>query len=96
MSSSSNFRFQVNRPGFSQKELENNYTFNKYKSDNAWIGFKNYVIKYYTPSQGCFKEYITNRLSIIRLFKTYDIRKNLLKDFIGGLTIGVVQIPQSK
>jgi hypothetical protein len=81
--------------GFSQKDLEKKYRFYSYKSENAWIGFKHYLTKYYTPSTNCMKQYVVNRFPIITLIKNYKIKKYLAKDFISGITIGVVQIPQS-
>ena len=84
----------IKRPNFNESKLNETYSFQKFKSDNVFRSAGHYLKKYYKPSRGCCNRYIQNRLPIIKWMKEYDIKQNLLKDIIGGLTIGVVTIPQ--
>lgn len=86
----------TNRPSYSEKKISETYSFNTIKTGDLWLKTRNYLRKYYTPSKDCWKRYLVARLPIIKWMRNYSVRDNLLKDTIGGLTIGVVQIPQSK
>jgi MFS superfamily sulfate permease-like transporter len=92
--SPSPFIINIKRPNFNESKLNEAYSFQKFKSDNVFKSAGHYLKKYYKPSRGCCNRYVQNRLPIIKWMKEYDIKKNLLKDIIGGLTIGVVTIPQ--
>lgn len=83
------------RPSFNEKAFEEKYTFKPVKSTNVLSSTKNYFKKYYTPSKDCCTSFLLDRLPFIKWLMVYSVRDNLLKDIIGGLTIGVVQIPQS-
>lgn len=86
----------TNRPSYNEKKISETYSFNTIKTGDLWLKTRNYLRKYYTPSKDCWKRYLVARLPIIKWMRNYSVRDNLLKDTIGGLTIGVVQIPQSK
>ena len=86
----------IDRPFFNARTYNSRYSFRKYKANNNPLtGARNYVKKYYKPSLGCMKMHLEKRIPIISWLKVYNIREDLLKDFIGGLTIGIIQIPQS-
>lgn len=85
----------TNRPCYNEKNITEKYSFNSVDTDNLWLNTKHYFKKYYTPNKACWKRYFKARLPILEWLPKYNVKENLLKDMIGGLTIGVVQIPQS-
>ncbi|CAF1045955.1 unnamed protein product [Brachionus calyciflorus] len=82
------------RSGYNEKQLASFYSFKPIKSENVFYGSKNYFMKYYKPSKSCFGKYILDRIPFLRWIVKYDYRQDLFKDFISGLTIGIIQIPQ--
>ena len=82
-------RSQLNENVFHEK-----YSFKPAKSNNVLHDTKNYVLKYYKPSRSCMSTYLFKRIPFLKWIGTYDYKKHFLKDFIAGLTIGIVQIPQ--
>ena len=76
------------RPVLNEKILKEKYSFNKLKSNNALVSAKNYCFKYYKPSPNCLASYLLKRVPFFKWIFTYDVKTNLLKDIIAGLTIG--------
>lgn len=83
------------RPVLTAKYLESTYQYNDYNSDNIFKGSMNYVKKYYKPSRSCCQSFLFKRIPFIEWISKYDLKQNLLKDLIGGLTVGIVQVPQA-
>ena len=84
---------------FSRNELNENTLVEKYsikpvKSNNIFRSTKNYLIKYYKPSGSCMLTYLLHRVPFFKWIVEYDYKANLFSDFISGLTIGIIQIPQ--
>lgn len=50
--------------------------------------------KYLKPSKSCLGAFMLHRLPFINLFRNYKLNY-LLKDFVSGLTVGVIQIAPS-
>jgi len=90
----SNYESYFNRQELNAKDIENKYAISTYKSNSIFNDTKNYMIKYYKPSRGCMKNYLFDRIPFLRWILSYDVKENLVKDIIAGLTIGVIQIPQ--
>ena len=82
------------RSELNQEQLENRYKFNNTESDNVLKSTKKYLIKKYKPSRSCMQNYLLDRFPFFRWIPVYDYKQNLFKDFIAGLTIGIIQIPQ--
>lgn len=59
---------------------------------------KNEMNRYYGPftSGACFKEFLLNLFPIFRWLPDYEWRKNLTSDVIGGVTVGVLHVPQGQ
>lgn len=83
------------RPSYNEKHISEKYSFSNIEADGLWQRTKKYAKKYCTPSKECCKSSISSGLPFIEWIRKYNVRENLLKDTIGGLTIGIVQIPQS-
>lgn len=83
-----------NREELNAKDIEEKFEITSPKSDSVWRGTKNYIVKYYKPSGNCMKNFLLDRIPFLKWIQTYDIKENLAKDIIGGLTIGVIHIPQ--
>lgn len=75
------------RPVLTAKYLESTYQYNDYNSDNILKGSMNYVKKYYKPSRNCCQSFLYKRIPFIEWISKYDLKQNLLKDLIGGLTV---------
>lgn len=85
-----------NRTPLNEKDIAQKYTFKPLQSDNIFKGANNYLKKNYTPSKACCWRVFNARLPVVSWLTKYNIRNNLLKDVIGGVTIGIIEIPQSK
>ena len=85
---------QIERPFYNQNTFSQRYSFRKLKIRSPVYGTKNYLKKNYACSKSCLKRYLTRRLPILSWGRKYNFKENFFKDLIGGLTIGVVQIPQ--
>jgi len=89
------YGLERSRPVLTAKYLEQNYEYNELYSDNIIKSSLNYVKKYYKPSKNCCDKYLNKRIPAIEWIKSYNINENLLKDIIGGITVGIVQVPQA-
>jgi hypothetical protein len=83
-----------NRQNLNLKEIDEKYMITPFKSENIFQSTKNYIFKYYKPNKSCMKGFLFNRIPFLKWIRKYNIRDNLAKDIIAGLTIGVIQIPQ--
>ena len=76
--------FEIQRHVYSYNEFENQYV-RANRRDNNKQNLKEKILdllKFY------------KLFSIIDMFVTYDFKKMFLKDFISGLTVGIMHIPQ--
>lgn len=94
--SQSSHIFSPNRQYFNEKTISEKYTFRDVESDNVIRNTKNFIKKNYKPSKLCCRRFFKLRFPLFAWLKVYNIKNNLLKDIIGGLTIGLIEIPQSK
>ena len=44
----------------------------------------------------CTRSFCYELFPFYRILRNYSLRKNLLSDFLAGLTVGIVHIPQGK
>ncbi len=82
-------------PVLSAQYLESTYEYKDYGSQNIVKSTANHVIKYYKPSKNCFSGFAMDRIPFFNWIINYDIKEALVKDLIGGLTVGVIQVPQA-
>ena len=82
------------RNSINEHALLEKYEFEKFKSENVVKSAANYLKKNYKPSPDCMKRYLFKRIPFLRWCLNYNIKENLLKDIIGGITIGIVNLPQ--
>ena len=75
------------RPIITEKHLETNYEFQKLKSDNVFKSTKIYLFKSFRPSPGCCKNFLKGRLPVIDWLPNYNLKENILNDFIGGMAV---------
>lgn len=78
------------RPIITEKHLETNYEFQKLKSDNVFKSTNNYLFKSFKPSPGCCRNFLKGRLPVIDWLPGYDFKENILNDFIGGMTVRLI------
>ena len=90
------FYLFLNRKELNENTLVEKYSFKPVKSENIIESIGNYLLKYYKPSKGCMKLYLLDRIPFIKWISSYDFKNDLLRDFIAGVTIGIIQIPQGK
>lgn len=72
---------------YTEKTLEEKFSYNKLKSDNVLKSTANYCMKYYKPSGNCMKNYFFKRFPFFEWILSYDVKQNLVKDLIAGLTV---------
>ncbi len=85
---------EIQRPYYTQDELERTFSAEKQQSDNVIKSTLHYFGKYYKPGGSCMKNYLLDRFPFIKWVKNYNLKENTLPDIISGLTIGIVHIPQ--
>ena len=86
----------ANREVLDHQILREKYSFNELKSNDALKSSINYCKKYYRPNGDCFINFLLNRFPFFRWIVSYDVKQNLVKDIISGLTIGnlyLIHIP---
>lgn len=86
----SNTNFDI----YSEKKLEQTFSYNKVKGDNVAKSSVNYLKKYYNPTPSCMKNYFFDRFPFFKWIRKYNFKNDFFKDLIAGLTIGIVHIPQ--
>lgn len=87
---SSQFNFHENeRPILTEKDLREKYSFDKLESNDAFKSALNYCSKYYKPNKECFIGFFLDRVPFFKWIFQYNLKENLLKDVIAGLTIGI-------
>ena len=77
-----------------EQNLQETFAYKRVKGDNAFKSTGNYVKKYYRPSGNCLLNYFFHRFPFFDWIRSYNLKEDLVKDLIAGLTIGVVHIPQ--
>ena len=83
------------RPHMTERTFSQIYQFQETKSENIIESTRRYIKKNYTPSPDCFKRILDARLPPVKWLREYKIREYLLKDIIGGITMGIIEVPQS-
>jgi hypothetical protein len=84
------------RTEINEEDLEKKYSYQAAKSPDLLYGTKRYFTKHYKPSLICIKNYSLKRVPFFEWIIKYNIKEDLLKDLIAGLTVGIIQIPQGK
>jgi hypothetical protein len=87
--------FEINQTKLSTKQLEENFSYASLQSQNIFRSGYKYVRKYYRPSPKCLGNYMLRRVPFLKWILKYNVREDLLKDLIAGLTLGIVHIPQN-
>jgi hypothetical protein len=81
------YDYEKNLGPHTVKSLEQKYSYENEKSDNALKGAKNYMFKYYKPSGNCMMNYFLARFPFFDWIRFYDFKQNFVKDLIAGLTV---------
>ncbi len=71
---------------FTVKDMDDNISI---QSENIVKNSLNYVKKYYKPSPICMRNYFFKRLPFFDWVFDYNVKEDLLKDFIAGLTVRI-------
>lgn len=83
------------RPHMNERTISQIYQFQEVKSENLVENARRYIKKNYSPSPDCLKRFIDARIPSVKWLRQYKIRQDLLKDIIGGITMGIIEVPQS-
>ena len=79
------------RLAYNQKQFDNEFSIIKANklSENAKkkIDFKRYLFKIFDPRR------ILSLFTILNLITEYNIKEDLLADFLSGITVGILHIP---
>jgi hypothetical protein len=84
----------TNLEPLNELKLRERLGYKKLAGDNILESTKTYVRKYYKPSGPCFMNYFLERFPFFKWITLYNVREDLVKDLVAGITIGVVHIPQ--
>ena len=93
---------QFERPVYTQNSLKHKYAFSSdhhklaVQEDNEiFKNTKHYLIKHFKPNRSCMLNFLFDLFPIIKWIPKYDVRKDVFKDLIAGLTVGVIQVSGS-
>lgn len=75
--------------------LERHYEYKKSKANNALKDCANYVKKYYRPNRQNVARFVADLFYFLKWLPKYKFKEYFPRDFLGGLTLGVVLIPQT-
>ena len=84
---------------YNEKTLRETYMLNdgsELGKDEILHHISSYFKRKYKPSKTCMKEFVDSKLPILKWIRRVDLKNDLLKDLIVGLTVGVIQIAPSK
>ena len=87
---SPNSRFTGRR--YTLIELEKTFVFKTEKSNDTFESMNKYAKKYLKPSSDCMIGFFLQRFPFINMIYAYDVKNNLLKDFIAGITVRLLKI----
>ena len=88
------FETYFSRPELSEDDLTKRFSYRPIKLPNMWRDLKKHFQKHYKPSANCLGSFLLDTVPMCRWILEYNVRENLFKDFVAGITIGIVQIPQ--
>jgi hypothetical protein len=93
--SNPNFIF-MNRQTYTNSEFEEKFRFKKLESDNLIKNAANFCRKNYKPSPSCMKNFVRDRIPVIKWMINYNFKENMIPDTISGITIGLIHLPQGQ
>lgn len=76
------------------KTLQDKFVYKPVQSHDILKSTYRYAKKYYKPSPSCMISFLYARVPFLLWIRNYDMKENFVKDLAGGITIGVIQIPQ--
>ena len=82
---------KLNEPALTTQHLESIYGYNNLKSENVLRATGKYMKKYYAPSRFCCQNFVAKTFPISVWLPKYDMKQNLMKDIVGGLTVYISQ-----
>lgn len=87
-------KIDLDRPVFHQQSFNEAYQLARPPSENAYETVKQYI----KSSCNCTPEAVwkltKKRLPFLEWLPKYDLKNNTVNDLIGGVTVGIMQIPQ--
>lgn len=89
-----NLNLRIDRPVCDQKSLTERFRYAQPETKNFTEVIKKRLKKSCKPSKKCILDVVLTKITIINLFRTYKLRY-ILKDFMSGLTVGIIQIAPS-
>lgn len=90
----STLSLKIERPVLNNVKLHEKFKYVEPVNKTLLEKGKAAVKRHFTPSKTCLLEGLLKKLPIIDLFLTYKL-KYVVKDFLSGLTVGIIQIAPS-
>lgn len=84
----------ISRPVYTEPNFNKVYEQHQYKRFEPIKEIKKELNKHFSHGKNSVKKMIYNRLPIVKWIKDYRIKEYLFADFLAGLIIGIMQIPQ--
>ncbi|CAJ0951914.1 unnamed protein product, partial [Mesorhabditis belari] len=88
---------KVNRPPMNQEQFDQKFAYVRPKSESQLKrSMKKYFRRYQAPftSLYAFNKFLKSTIPILDWLPNYSIREDLFYDIVGGITLGVMHIPQ--
>ena len=82
---------RTNRPTFTQAQFEAAHR----PLPPKQLSYVSQLKKYCACSTSCVRQSLIKKVPIVQTLRRYDIKHWLLNDFIAGISVGVIHIPQS-
>uniref|UniRef100_A0A914ZUU4 SLC26A/SulP transporter domain-containing protein n=1 Tax=Parascaris univalens TaxID=6257 RepID=A0A914ZUU4_PARUN len=84
------------RPAMNQEEFDAQFTYSAPKESLSRLRLKKSLSRYYQPclSVSAFIDAVIGFVPIIGWLPKYSFRENLTADVVGGLTVGIMHVPQ--
>ena len=84
----------IKRPIYTESKFNSIYEKNKFEEFQVTKEIKTEFKKHFCHGKNSVKKMIYNRFPIVKWVKDYRIGEFLLSDFLAGIIIGIMQIPQ--
>ena len=88
----------IERPIYNNKQIRNVFPISQSKTNNNQnlTKLKKHLYNKLKPNKKKFINFLKKRFPISEWLLVYNVRENILKDLIAGITAGIIQIAPSK
>lgn len=85
-------KVSIERSAFNYTKFTRQYPARLFTGFSVLALMSELYVKHFKPSKECATKQLRNRLSLIKMIKTYNIKEYLLADVISGATVDLEEI----